>query len=218
VFYDKSQIIIENGGDQVIDLLGVDWWNRAKFNSDFGIEYTWGHAAFGNVLFGFVSKNFIPQRTFSNDLDIFPNTNYVYGRYHSNRRDNYFPHSSLGSFDFSFAAVGIHTGGLHEKADFIQGIFNANAHWNHDDYIFTAGFLYSSKTDLGVVLGIDWVYNFSASFIYMYNWTLRKDILNPMGSFELVLTYKLKPKGANKPCKDRGAICLPERKIPKSPY
>jgi len=217
LFYDKSKIITQEGGDPAIDFLTENWWRQAKFNSDFGIEYIY-NSDVGNFLFGAVSKNFIPKKVLSSDLDIFPNTNYVYGRYHSGRRDNMFSSGSAGNFDYSIAAVGIHTGNLEGKANFLQAILNVNVHWNYDDYIFSAGLLYGTKEDLGIVLGLDIVYNFSASLIYLYNWTIRKDILNPAGSFELVLTYRINPKGSSRPCKKRGAECLPERKIARSPY
>ena len=215
LFYDKSQIETEESGDPLIDLLDDNLWKQGKLNSDFGVEYSMTDPASGTLLFGFVSKNFIPSTAFSGDFDIFPNSNYLYGRYRSGNR-NSLQLKSMSNFDYSIVAAGIHTT-LPGKTNFLQGIFNVNVHWNYDDYIFTAGFLYGTKAEIGIILGLDIVYNFSASFVYQYNWTVRKDIFNPVGSFELVLTYRIQPKGSDKPCK-KGGFCLPERKIPKSYY
>jgi hypothetical protein len=215
LFYDKSQIITEENNDPyLIDFFTDNWWKQGKLNSDFGIEYSFTNSANGTILLGAVSKNFIPSSVFSGNLDIFPFTNYLYGCYHSNNRNALRQSYNAYNFDYSFALMGIHTS-LPEKSNFIQGIANANVHWNYDDYIFTAGLLYSTKSDLGFIIGLDWVYNFSISLIYQYNWTVRTDIFNPVGTIELILTYRIKPKGSDKPCK-KGGICLPERKRPKS--
>ena len=215
LFYDKSQMIYEENYDPALDLMNNNLWEQGRLNSDFGMEYSINNSVLGTFLFGFAAKNFIPPTVFSNTLDIFPNTNYLYGRYRSNNR-NQLRQSAASNFDYSLAAVGVYTY-LPKKPDLLQGIFNMNIHWNYEDYIFTAGLLYSTKTEIGIILGLDWVYNFSTSFVYQYNWSVRTDIYNPIGSFELVLTYRVNPKGADKPCK-KGALCLPERRIPKSSY
>ena len=216
LFYDKSQITTEDEDDPYIrDLFSDNWWKQGKINSDFGVEYLYTSAAQGALLLGFSTKNFIPSSVFSSDLDIFPNTNYLYGRYHSNKRNSLRQSYNIQNFDYSFALIGIHTT-LPGKTNFLQGVANVNVHWNYDDYILTAGFLYSTKSDLGFILGLDIVYNFSASLIYQYNWTVRTDIFNPVGTIELVLTYRTRPKGADKPCK-KGGFCLPERKTPRAP-
>jgi len=215
LFYDKSQIVTEIGGDPLIDLLDDNLWKQGKLNSDFGVEYSWNDASAGAFLFGFAAKNFIPSNVFPNELDIFPNTNYLYGRYRSGNRNQLRQYRG-SNIDYSLAVAGIHTN-LQGKTNFLQGIFNLNIHWNYDDYIFTAGLLYSTQTEIGIILGLDIVYNFSASFIYQYNWSVRKEFYNPVGSFELVLTYRINPKGSDKPCK-KGGICLPERKVPRSYY
>ncbi|MCL2097523.1 MAG: type IX secretion system membrane protein PorP/SprF [Bacteroidales bacterium] len=216
LFYDKSQIITEDEHDPyIIDLYSDNWWKQGRINSDFGIEYSWNSSGYGTVLLGAVSKNFIPSSVFSSDLDIFPNTNYLYGRFNSDNRNALRQSRNIYNFDYSVALIGIHTS-LPQKPNFLQGIANVNVHWNYEDYIFTTGLLYSTKSDLGFILGLDIVYNFSASLIYQYNWRVRTDIFNPVGTIELVLTYRIKPKGADKPCK-KGGICLPARKVPRAP-
>jgi len=213
LFYDKSKMSPEELDDPYIALLDNNWWKQGRLNSDFGIEYSWRDVSFGSILFGIVAKNFIPPSVFASDLDIFPNSNYVYTRYRSNRRD-YLAQHATSTFDFSIALAGIHTH-IPEKTNFLQGMANINVHWNYEDYIFTVGLMYGTKAEMGIILGLDLLYNFSTSFIYQYNWSVRTDIFNPIGTFEMVLTYRFQPKGSDKPCK-KGGYCLPERKIPKS--
>jgi type IX secretion system PorP/SprF family membrane protein len=182
---------------------------QLKYNTDAGLELSWQQHGRGKWLFGLASQNLLSL--FMPEQDPFSNANFLYGRFRTNNRETYYYDEEKNRFDFSVAALLVHTK-LYDAPHVLQTEWNANVHFNLGQYVLSTGLLYRLQSEAGLIFGVDYGNHISGAIVYEYPFEFAQTKnIHPLGTIEVMLTFRFKTD--HSPCGQRyGKPCTEEFK------
>lgn len=158
---------------------------QVGYNADVGLELVWPYH--GLWIIGLSSRNLLSL--FQTVMEPFANTNFIYGRYRSNHGLYYFDRQKR-TWDFSVAITVIHSRTA-DSPNVLQEECNANIHFNLASNVLTAGLLYRTTSEAGLIIGFErGAFNLSCVYEYPLQYA-REGMVHPMGTVEAILIYKL---------------------------
>lgn len=171
--YDLSKITFEGIDEPEV---------YANLISKRGVNADAGAEVYNSTLrFGIAGKNLVSL--FDTTKTIFQNINYVYGIYKQRTKN---------PVDFGGGIFGIKYGNRYQ----IEGNVSAYFKLSGEREIFHAGALYRTPKEIGVILGANITPNLSLSYCYDYNFGFSTHRIGQ--THELMLIYKLEPKGVER--------------------
>jgi type IX secretion system PorP/SprF family membrane protein len=189
--YDRSQARMES---TMTDHALYALQPQSYYNVDFGLELVWPQR--GYWVAGISLQNLLSF--FQIERAPFTNTNFLYGRYRSNHSLYAFDRRHSW-WDFSTALTLIHSK-AYDSPHVLQGELNGNIHINFASSILTAGVLYRTVSEAGLIMGLEWG-GFNLSCVYEYPLEYaREGTVHPVGTMEVILIYKLNSHLKRSPC------------------
>ena len=179
--YDVSKVNLSSDYDPEAyqNLLTED-----NFNSDLGVEVT--NKAFK---IGISSQNIFS--VFSTDRKYQTNTNFLYTRYRQ---------ISNNAVDFGLGVCGIQYSNMYQAEFNLTGYFKVGQRSGLSETpdLFDVGLLYRTKSEVGIILGIDLSEAIHLSYSYDYNVSgLNR---SSVGTNEIMITYNLSRKPMCRNC------------------
>jgi type IX secretion system PorP/SprF family membrane protein len=171
--YDKSQIVADNSTDPSF---ADDFNNRSKLNADIGLELT-----SNKFKLGMAGQNLLGL--WSGYSGIFPQTWLFYSSY------RWFTESMV---DYQLGISQYFCGKYTQNELSAMAIFKKNERDNVPSDKFYAGLFYRHRYELGATLGMNISSQVSLCYSYTYNNSAIK--YNSIGSHQLILSYRIKPK------------------------